>query len=85
MSSTQEIVELILDANRNNLLALDLKVSIMTMGLGAGALFAGLFGMNVRPNFYFIHWRHVTERYPFSWKMEWKAASLRLLGHPLPL
>jgi magnesium transporter len=38
---------LILDANRNNLLALDLKVSIVTMGLGAGALFAGLFGMNV--------------------------------------
>ncbi|PVG00729.1 Mg2+ transporter protein cora-like protein [Serendipita vermifera] len=47
ISSTQEIVELILDANRNNLLALDLKVSIMTMGLGAGALFAGLFGMNL--------------------------------------
>lgn len=48
ISSTQEIVELILDANRNNLLALDLKVSIATMGLGAGALFAGLFGMNLR-------------------------------------
>jgi magnesium transporter len=47
ISSTQEIVELILDANRNNLLALDLKVSIATMGLGGGALFAGLFGMNV--------------------------------------
>lgn len=47
VSATQEIVELILDANRNNLLALDLKVSIVTMGLGAGALFAGLFGMNV--------------------------------------
>ncbi|KIM34061.1 hypothetical protein M408DRAFT_325585, partial [Serendipita vermifera MAFF 305830] len=47
VSATQEIVELILDANRNNLLALDLKVSIMTMGLGAGALFAGLFGMNL--------------------------------------
>jgi len=51
ISSTQEIVELILDANRNNLLALDLKVSILTMGLGAGALFASLFGMNVCTNF----------------------------------
>jgi len=47
VSATQEIVELILDANRNNLLALDLKVSIVTMGLGAGALFASLFGMNL--------------------------------------
>ncbi|KAG8824917.1 magnesium ion transporter [Serendipita sp. 401] len=47
ISATQEIVELLLDANRNNLLALDLKVSIITMGLGAGALFAGLFGMNL--------------------------------------
>lgn len=50
ISATQEIVELILDSNRNNLLALDLKVSIATMGLGAGALFASLFGMNVSVN-----------------------------------
>lgn len=63
VQSTQEIVELILDSNRNALLALDLKVrlganplcpgftpyqvSIATMGLGTGALVAGLFGMNV--------------------------------------
>lgn len=64
VQSTQEIVELILDSNRNALLALDLKVrlfcqkneievlmicqvSIGTMGLGSGALVAGLFGMNV--------------------------------------
>ncbi|KAI9444131.1 Mg2+ transporter protein cora-like protein [Lactarius indigo] len=40
------IVELILDSNRNALLALDLKVSIGTMGIGTGALIAGLFGMN---------------------------------------
>ncbi|KAF9450228.1 cora-domain-containing protein [Macrolepiota fuliginosa MF-IS2] len=47
VQSTQEIVELILDSNRNALLALDLKVSIATMGLGTGALVAGLFGMNL--------------------------------------
>jgi magnesium transporter len=67
VQSTQEIVELVLDSNRNALLALDLKVgisdsnlniypmltysqvSIGTMGIGTGALVAGLFGMNVRP------------------------------------
>lgn len=48
VQSTQEIVELILDSNRNALLALDLKVSIATMGLGCGALIAGLFGMNLK-------------------------------------
>ncbi|KDQ22507.1 cora superfamily [Pleurotus ostreatus PC15] len=50
IQSTQEIVELILDSNRNALLALDLQatlVSIGTMGIGAGALIAGLFGMNL--------------------------------------
>lgn len=47
VQSTQEIVELILDSNRNALLALDLKVSIGTMGIGMGALIAGLFGMNL--------------------------------------
>ncbi|CAL1708609.1 unnamed protein product [Somion occarium] len=48
VQSTQEIVELILDSNRNELLALDLKVSILTMGLGIGTLTAGLFGMNLK-------------------------------------
>jgi len=47
IQSTQEIVELILDSNRNALLTLDLKISIVTMGLGAGTLLAGLFGMNL--------------------------------------
>lgn len=51
VQSTQEIVELILDSNRNSLLALDLKVSIMTMGIGSGALVAGLFGMNLTSQF----------------------------------
>ena len=45
VSATEAIVELILDSNRNELLALDLKVSIGTLGLTSGALVAGLFGM----------------------------------------
>lgn len=46
---TEDIVELILDANRNSLLGLDLRVSIMTLGLTAGAMVAALFGMVRRP------------------------------------
>ncbi|GAA5837325.1 hypothetical protein JCM11251_004967 [Rhodosporidiobolus azoricus] len=42
---TEDIIELILDANRNSLLGLDLRVSIMTLGLTAGAGIAALFGM----------------------------------------
>lgn len=52
VQSTQEIVELILDSNRNALLGLDLKVSIGTLGIGTGALVAGLFGMNVGTGVY---------------------------------
>jgi len=51
VQSTQEIVELILDSNRNALLTLDLKISIITMGLGVGTLIAGLFGMNLKSHF----------------------------------
>ncbi|KAH9477462.1 Mitochondrial inner membrane magnesium transporter LPE10 [Psilocybe cubensis] len=51
VQSTQEIVELILDSNRNALLALDLQVSIATLGVGSGALVAGLFGMNLLSHF----------------------------------
>jgi len=48
VQSTQEIVELVLDSNRNQLLALDLKISIWTMGIGMGTLVAGMFGMNLK-------------------------------------
>ena len=47
MQSTQEIAELMLDSGRNALLALDIKISIATLGVGTGALIAGFFGMNV--------------------------------------
>jgi len=36
-----------LDSGRNALLALDIKVSMATLGVGAGAMMAGLFGMNL--------------------------------------
>jgi magnesium transporter len=36
-----------LDSGRNALLALDVKVSMATLGIGSGALMAGLFGMNL--------------------------------------
>ncbi|KAN0063482.1 magnesium ion transporter [Thecaphora frezii] len=51
MSNTQEVVELILDNNRNKLLALDLRTSIATLGISAGTLWAGLFGMNLTSHF----------------------------------
>ena len=47
MQTTQEIAELMLDSGRNALLALDVKLSIATLGVGSGALIAGFFGMNV--------------------------------------
>jgi F420-0:gamma-glutamyl ligase len=47
MSTTQEVAELILDSNRNALIAMDLRVSIATLGIGVGALASGVFGMNV--------------------------------------
>ena len=38
----------ILDANRNSLMLLDLKFSIGTLGIGSGAFFASLYGMNLK-------------------------------------
>jgi len=49
IKSTEEIIDLILDSNRNTLLALDLKVSIGTMGLGLGALTAGTHTRHTSP------------------------------------
>lgn len=56
ISNTQEIVELILDNNRNKLLALDLKTSIATMGISAGTMWAGLFGMNLKSHMEELDW-----------------------------
>ncbi|KAI5851309.1 hypothetical protein DFP73DRAFT_149451 [Morchella snyderi] len=46
--NTEEIVNIILDANRNSLMLLDLKFSIGTLGIGSGTFIAGLYGMNLK-------------------------------------
>ncbi|GLB39095.1 putative transporter [Lyophyllum shimeji] len=71
VQSTQEIVELILDSNRNALLALDLQVSIATLGIGSGALVAGLFGMNLTS--------HIEEHVYAFYAMSAASAALALL------
>lgn len=45
--NTEEVVRAILDSNRNQLMLLDLKFSIGTLGLAGGTLIAGLYGMNL--------------------------------------
>jgi magnesium transporter len=45
--NTEEVVKAILDANRNQLMLLDLRFSIATVGIGGGTLVAGLYGMNL--------------------------------------
>lgn len=44
---SEQVIELILDANRNSLLGLDLRVSIATFALTGGAMGASIFGMNL--------------------------------------
>ena len=46
--NTEEIVRAILDANRNSLMLLDLKFTILTLGLTTGTFFAALYGMNLK-------------------------------------
>lgn len=87
VQSTQEIVELILDSNRNALLALDLKVSILTMGLGSGALVAGLFGMNLQSHleempYAFVAMTVVSAAIAAfaAWGGLWRLAKIRKVG-----
>lgn len=47
IGSSQEIVELLLDSNRNQLLAMELRTSMLTMGATAATLIAACFGMNL--------------------------------------
>ncbi|KAM3583004.1 magnesium ion transporter [Umbelopsis sp. WA50703] len=48
MKSTEEIVQIMLDTNRNSLLLFELKLTVATMSVGSGALIASLFGMNLK-------------------------------------
>ncbi|KAJ9659072.1 magnesium ion transporter [Neophaeococcomyces mojaviensis] len=45
--NTEEVVKAILDANRNQLMLFEIKVSIATLGLAGGTLIAGFYGMNL--------------------------------------
>lgn len=47
VKNTEEIINIILDANRNSLMLLEIKVTILTLGFTTGAFFAGLYGMNL--------------------------------------
>lgn len=87
VQSTQEIVELILDSNRNQLLALDLKISILTMGIGVGTLIVGFFGMNLKSHmeehefaFYVMSAVTVMLTGAISWSGLSRLASIRKVG-----
>lgn len=47
IKSTEEIVNIILDANRNSLMVYELKVSIYTLGFTVATLIPALYGMNL--------------------------------------
>ncbi|KAK0545038.1 hypothetical protein OC845_005302 [Tilletia horrida] len=51
IQNTQEVVELILDSNRNDLLNLDLRTSLTTLAVSSGTLLSGIFGMNLVSHF----------------------------------
>ncbi|KAI9298388.1 Mg2+ transporter protein [Neoconidiobolus thromboides FSU 785] len=51
VKSTEDIVNIILDSQRNSLLLLELRVAILTLGLTFSSLIAALFGMNLKNYF----------------------------------
>ncbi|CCD25199.1 Mrs2p NDAI_0E03820 [Naumovozyma dairenensis CBS 421] len=48
IKSTEEIVNIILDANRNSLMLLELKVTIYTLGFTVATLLPAFYGMNLK-------------------------------------
>lgn len=51
IDNTEDIINLILDAHRNNLMLFEIRVTIATLAVAGGAFIAGLYGMNLR-NFF---------------------------------
>jgi magnesium transporter len=47
MRTTEDIVNIMLDSQRNSLLLFELRLAMITMGLTGGAFIASLFGMNL--------------------------------------
>lgn len=50
MQSTEDYVDVILGAKRNQLLLFELRVAMGTLGLASGSIIAGFYGMNM-PNY----------------------------------
>lgn len=44
---TEETMNVVLDAKRNQIMVFEARLAILTVGLGAGTFIAGLFGMNL--------------------------------------
>ena len=51
VQTLESAIGFILDTVRNDLLAFEIKINILTMGLGIGAFIAGIFGMNLLHGF----------------------------------
>lgn len=50
IQSTEDYVNVILGAKRNQILLFELRIAMGTLGISSGAIIAGLYGMNV-PNY----------------------------------
>ncbi|KAF9917666.1 magnesium ion transporter [Lobosporangium transversale] len=48
MQSTEDFVNVILGAKRNQLLLFELRIAMGTLGISSGAIIAGFYGMNLR-------------------------------------
>lgn len=51
IDNTEDIINLILDAHRNNLMLFEIRVTVATLAVAGGTLIAGLYGMNLK-NFF---------------------------------
>lgn len=47
IANTQEVIQMSLSRNRNDLMRLNLYISLLSMGFAAGSLISGIFGMNL--------------------------------------
>lgn len=56
IGQTEEISRAILDANRNQLMVLDLKFNVATLSFAMGTFIAGLYGMNLENFIEESHW-----------------------------
>ena len=59
MTATEDIVNIILDSQRNSLLLLELNIAMGTLGFTGGAFVASLFGMNLPTALEAVPWSFV--------------------------